>query len=530
MSRRWLVRRPPAEHDAGACDREAEQAEPPGVQTGERQLAGGGLLGRARRGGRRGGRGLLRGSALGRLALDVALARGGLVLTLACGGDVLALDRLCDGRRRRRRHGGRDGGGRRHRARRAARGHAARGRRGAGRGAGRAGRADRERGAALGHAARPSGRSGCRSCRAGTAAGAALGMPPGVVRDPSGSGRARRAHGRHGAALGHATRRRRGTRRGAGRAGGQTGGVGVSAQPGGMPPGVVSGTRRRAGRAGRARRRRGACRRRGAGRAGGAGDALRAGCLGGTADRRRRHAPGGAGRRVLDARDLRLLTTRPMRRDELGRVRGVGARRSARSTSRGGDSAWSPARGRGRSRARRRRRCRGGSRRWRGAGAGAGVVSGCGVAGAGGVAGVAGAGGAGVVDVSAGGCSPDPVFEEVCSGDDGVVVGALLPGLRRLGSLGGVPRGMCQRVRHSGGQKPGERECHRHAQQERHPPHRHRADMGPQLGPPSGRDSGDPSPAPRPRGECRKRQCTNQCTRHACGTLRNLPVGCGVGT
>jgi len=58
-----------------------------------------------------------------------------------------------------------------------------------------------------------------------------------------------------------------------------------------------------------------------------------------------------------------------------------------------------------------------------GAGAGGGVVSGCGVAGAGGVAGVAGAGGAGVVDVSAGGCSPDPVFEEVCSGDDGVVVG-----------------------------------------------------------------------------------------------------------
>ena len=58
-----------------------------------------------------------------------------------------------------------------------------------------------------------------------------------------------------------------------------------------------------------------------------------------------------------------------------------------------------------------------------GAGAGAGVGAGCGVAGAGGVAGVAGAGGAGVVDVSAGGCSPDPVFEEVCSGDDGVVVG-----------------------------------------------------------------------------------------------------------
>ena len=67
MSRGWLVRGPPAEHDAGACDREAEQAEPPGVQTGERQLAGGGLLGRTRRGGRGGGRGLLRGRALGRL-------------------------------------------------------------------------------------------------------------------------------------------------------------------------------------------------------------------------------------------------------------------------------------------------------------------------------------------------------------------------------------------------------------------------------------------------------------------------------
>ena len=165
-----------------------------------------------------------------------------------------------------------------------------------------------------------------------------------------------------------------------------------------------------------------------------------------------------------------------------------------------------------------------------GAGAGAGVGAGCGVAGAGGVAGVVGAGGAGVVDVSAGGCSPDPGFEEVCSGDDGVVVG--------LGCQD------CDDSVPSGVSPVG---C---ASEFVTPADRSQANVS-AIAMPSRSDIlltgtgltwdrnwvllpvaivGILLPAPRPRSEYRKRQCTNQCTRHACGTLRNLQVGCGVGT
>jgi hypothetical protein len=164
-----------------------------------------------------------------------------------------------------------------------------------------------------------------------------------------------------------------------------------------------------------------------------------------------------------------------------------------------------------------------------GAGAGAGVCSGCGVAGAGGVAGVAGAGGAGGVDVSAGGCSPDPVFQEVCSGDDGVVVG-----LGCQDCDDSVPSGVSPV---------------RFASEFVTPADRSQANVN-AIAMPSRSNIlltgtgltwdrnwallpvaivGILPPAPLLRSDCGKRQCTNQCTRHACGTLRNFQVGCGVG-